>query len=134
MSDRVLGRLKVLYRGAPIGITSVVERSDDEDESEGAAPQRLEVAGFEPLPGYESVASIVQRAHSSARTLGYLGHAANAQSKVAGDAAWTALEALCAELELYDDEGRLVPARIDMINEWKSKGERHFDLLGYLRM
>ena len=133
MSDRVLGRLNVLYRGAPIGTTSVIERTYDEDESAGASPQRLEVSGFEPLPGYDSVASIVQRAHSTARTLGYLGPAANAQSKVAGDAAWAALEALCAELELYDDEGRLVPARIDMMNEWRSKGERHFDLFGYLR-
>ena len=133
MSDRVLARLKVLYRGAEIGVTSVIERSDDEEESETVVPQRLEVSGFEPLPGYESVASIVQRAHSTARTLGYLGPAANTQSKNAGDAAWAALEALCAELELHDDEGRLVPARIDMVNEWRSNGERHFDLLGYLR-
>jgi hypothetical protein len=133
MSDRVLARLTVLYRGAPIGITSVIERDQGDDESEQPGPPLLEVSGFEPLPGYESVASIVQRAHSSARTLGYLGAAANAQSRIAGDAEWTALEALCAELELYDDEGRLVPARIDMVNEWKSKGERHFDLLGYLR-
>jgi hypothetical protein len=133
MSEHVLARLTVLYHGAPIGITSVIARSDDDDESDVDRAARVEVWGFEPLPGYETVASIVQRAQDASRDLGYLGPAADSRFKVAGEAAWAALETLCAELELHDDDGRVVPARIGMLNEWKSKGERRFDLLGYLR-
>jgi len=136
----VQARLNVFYRGVPIGITTLLEHRLSEPAIEGISGRespppgdreaRIDLVGFEPLPGYDSIASIIQRAADSDRALGYLGTAADPESKAAADDAWAAREALCAELELYDEEGHRVPARIGMLNEWRQNGQRRFDILG----
>jgi hypothetical protein len=127
MIERVLARLTVCYHGAPIGTTSLVERRVSKEEIQRihkmefppvVDPEpRVLVWGFEPLPGYTSVAPIVHRAREASKDPGFRG---------LEDEAWAAREAFVAELELFDENGQLLPARIGMLDEGVRMGERAF--------
>ena len=127
MVERVLARLTVCYHGAPIGTTSLVERRISPQELQRVLKQEFPPAvdpepkvlvwGFEPLPGYANVAPIVHRASEASRSPGFLG---------LEDEAWAAREAFIAELELFDENGQLFPARIGMLDEGVRMGERAF--------
>lgn len=127
MIERVLARLTVCYHGAPIGTTSLLERRISRQEIQRILQQefppvvdpepKVLVWGFEPLPGYANVAPIVHRAREASHNPGFLG---------LEDEAWAAREAFIAELELFDENGQLLPARIGMLDEGVRMGERSF--------
>jgi hypothetical protein len=70
---------------------------------------KFAVGGFEPLPGYDSVRTVVQRATLAAGKLGYLGPVDDPESDRLGREAIQGCQTLAAELEFRDEPGQLLP-------------------------
>jgi hypothetical protein len=130
MAQRVLATLIVSHRGVPLGRTVLLELEPREPLRVPAQLRAIvppapsfAIDGFEPLPGYESVRAIVQRASEAARNLGYLGPVADPESDLRGHAALAALNELLVDLEFRDLEGQLIPVDVFAFDESHSMGE-----------
>ena len=137
MAHRALASLLILHRGVPIGHTTLIELETIDTRRVPAklramipALSPFMVNGFEPLPGYEAVRSVVQRANQAAAKLGYLGPVDDPDSDVRGREARRALEQLCAELEFRDTAGGFVSVDVDLFVENPSGGQPYFALGG----
>lgn len=131
MAHRVLATLTVSHHGVPIGRTSLLELEAPRRKLRvPAALQKMvpptpafAVDGFEPLPGYDSVRTVVQRATLAAQKLGYLGPVEDPESDRLGREALQALQALIAELEFHDEEGQMVPVEFVLFEDGEIHGE-----------
>ncbi len=133
----VVATLLVMQRGVPIGRTSLVQLPPPDRAPLPAdiqavlpPPPALGVHGFEPLPGYESVRSVVCRASEAAAKLGYLGPVDDPESDRRGREAKHAFESLLKELEFRDETGHLVSVDVIAFDESQFRGEPYIALGG----
>ena len=124
MAHRLLATLTITHHGVPIGRTSLLEV-----ETPHCAPA-FAVDGFEPLAGYDSVRTVVQRATLADQKFGYLGPVADPDSDRLGREARQAREALVAELEFHDQEDQLVPVEHIIFEDGQIWGEPYLGLGG----
>lgn len=138
MAHRILSKLTVGHHGVPIGRTSLLELEAPRRTARVPAALRSMVSpspsfavdGFEPLPGYDSVRAVVQRATLAAQKLGYLGPVEDPESDRLGREALEARQALIAELECHDQEGQLVPVEFILFEDGEIRGEPYIAFLG----
>ncbi len=126
----VLATLFVTHLGVPIGRTSLIQLSPGEYPEGEPAP--IWISGFEPLPDYAVIRSIVVRATEARAKLWFLGPVADPESDRRGREARHAYELLLSQLEVCDDQGRFLP--LDHIQLWEGyrNGEPDFSLMGII--
>jgi len=138
MAHRFLATLTISHHGVPIGRTSLLEL--EAPRGRVRVPTALQkmvppapafaVDGFEPLAGYDSVKTVVQRATLAAQKFGYLGPVADPESDRLGREALQAREVLIAELEFHDQGNQLVPVEFIIFEDGQIRGEPYLGLGG----
>jgi hypothetical protein len=118
-----------MHRGVPVGRTSLVELTPQYQED---PPLPAWISGFEPLPNYESIRTIVVRATQARAKFGFLGPVEDPESDRRGREAGHAYAVLMSQLEICDEQGRRLS--VDNIQLWEGyrSGAADFTLLAFI--
>lgn len=110
-----MSEFTILYRGVPLGIAVGEPRTEiPHPKVPGLPPRPVQVfcREFRPLPGYASIAPIIQLATQAISNFGFLGSAADPASRAAGAAAQERAGAICEELEILTADGHPLSGQV----------------------
>jgi hypothetical protein len=101
-------RYTLAYRGSPVAAFRLSRRP---------APRNQKLAEVTPLRGYAAIRPVVRAASEAEEALGYLGPVSDPASSAAGAEAMRRARVLFDEMEVLDERGRRLEARVLSLSE-----------------